>query len=74
MYRAYGYHELAELDDFHKSVTEAKKANPKELDYIEQLVGVIQKSTVGDVVGCSQTAAVTTAELPPAAVEFMDVN
>lgn len=64
LYRAYGYHQLAEVDDFNKSIAEAKKANPKELDYIEQVVGVIQAATTCDSV----------APLATAAADIMDVN
>lgn len=64
LYRAYGYHQLAEIDDFNKSIVEAKKANPKELDYIEQVVGVIQAATTCD----------SLVPLATAVVDIMDVN
>lgn len=61
LYRGYGYHQLAEIDDFHKSIVEAKKSNPKEVDYIEQVVGVIESAAACDSAG-------------PDVADIMDVN
>lgn len=41
LYRAKSYYLLGEKRDFEKSVNEAKKSNPKELDFIEKTVAHI---------------------------------
>lgn len=41
LYRANGYYLLGEMRDFEKSVNEAKKNNPKELEFIEKAVAQI---------------------------------
>lgn len=41
IYRAMGYYKMGEMDDFEKSIAEAKKGNPKELAYIESAVAII---------------------------------
>lgn len=50
------------MDDFDKSIAEAKKANPKELAYIQKVVNAIRAT--GD----------TTSEKPPAFADMMDVK
>lgn len=42
IYRGMGYYLMGEIDDFEKSIAEAKKGNPKELAYIESAVAVIK--------------------------------
>lgn len=42
LYRARAYHALGERRDYEKSVNEAKKNNPKELEYIERVVQYIE--------------------------------
>lgn len=42
LFRANGYYLLGEISDFEKSVIEAKKSNPKEIQYIEKAVAAIQ--------------------------------
>lgn len=44
LYRAKGYYFLDEQRDFEKSISEAKKNNPKELYFIEKVVAEILKS------------------------------
>lgn len=41
LYRAKSYYLLGETRDFEKSVNEAKKNNPKGLDFIEKTVATI---------------------------------
>lgn len=38
LYRGFAYYQLAEMADFNKSIAEAKKANPKELEYIDKVI------------------------------------
>lgn len=45
LFRANGYYLLSEISDFEKSVIEAKKSNPKEIQYIEKAVAAIQGTT-----------------------------
>lgn len=40
--RANGFYMLGEMRDFEKSVNEAKKNNPKEIEYIEKVVEQIR--------------------------------
>lgn len=42
LYRAQCYHCLSEQHDFEKSLNEAKKCNPKDIDYIEKFAKKIQ--------------------------------
>lgn len=42
IYRAKGYYLLDEVRDFEKSINEAKKNNPKQLEFIEKCVRNIQ--------------------------------
>lgn len=44
LYRASAYYALGETRDFDKSINEAKKNNPKELEYIEEVVEFIKNS------------------------------
>lgn len=48
LYRANGYYLLGEMRDFEKSVNEAKKNNPKELEFIEKAVAQILKSNAAE--------------------------
>lgn len=48
LYRANGYHMLGEMRDFEKSVNEAKKNNPKELEFIEKAVAQILNANVAE--------------------------
>lgn len=41
LYRAKSYYLLGEKRDFEKSVNEAKKNNPKKLEFIEKAVAII---------------------------------
>lgn len=50
IYRAMGYYMMGEMDDFEKSIAEAKKGNPKELAYIESTVAVILAKEESDTV------------------------
>lgn len=42
IYRAKGYYLLNEQRNYEKSISEAKKNNPKELKYIEKVVAEIE--------------------------------
>lgn len=48
LYRANGYYLLGEMRDFEKSVNEAKKSNPKELEFIEKAVARIQSANAAE--------------------------
>lgn len=41
---------LGEISDFEKSINEAKKSNPKEIQFIEKVVEQIKNSTNTDAV------------------------
>lgn len=45
IYRAKGYYLLDEVRDFEKSINEAKKNNPKQLEFIEKCVRNIQSDS-----------------------------
>lgn len=45
LYRAKAYYSLGELRDYDKSIADAKKNNPKELDYIEKIVIAIENES-----------------------------
>lgn len=47
LYRGNGYYLLGETSDFEKSIIEAKKGNPKESQYIEQVVNAIKQMPSG---------------------------
>lgn len=47
LYRAKSYYLLGETRDFEKSVNEAKKNNPKALDFIEKTVAsILENKTI----------------------------
>lgn len=46
VYRAKGYYLLGERRNYEKSITEAKKSNPKELKVIEEMQAEIEKCEV----------------------------
>lgn len=48
IYRSMAYYMIGEMDDFEKSIAEAKKGNPKELEYIERAIAVIQAKECGE--------------------------
>lgn len=48
LYRANGYYLLGEMRDFEKSVNEAKKNNPKELEFIEKAVAQILNANAAE--------------------------
>lgn len=54
LYRGNGYYLLGEMADFEKSVAEARKGNPKELQYIENVVAAIKGGTAA-VVGAGDS-------------------
>lgn len=45
LYRGYAYYLLGETNDYEKSINEARKNNPKELDFIDKVVEFISNST-----------------------------
>ncbi|XP_065093805.1 tetratricopeptide repeat protein 12 [Ochlerotatus camptorhynchus] len=49
IYRAQGYHLLGEMRAYEKSVSEAKKHNPKEWDYIDRIVMEIEGKACSEV-------------------------
>lgn len=46
LYRAKSYYLLGETRDFEKSINEAKKNNPKDLDLIEKTVASILENKI----------------------------
>lgn len=44
LYRAKSYYLLGEKRDFEKSINEAKKTNPKDLEFIEKTVANISEN------------------------------
>lgn len=48
IYRAKSYYLLGELRDFEKSINEAKKNNPKKVDFIEKCVANMQNGEQTD--------------------------
>lgn len=58
LYRAQAYHALGEMRDYEKSVNEAKKNNPKELEYIDRVVQFI-----GSGAAAGQQPSVMTVEM-----------
>lgn len=42
LYRAKGYYGLGEMRNYERSVAEAKKLNPKDIEYVEMIVGNIE--------------------------------
>ncbi|XP_055531492.1 tetratricopeptide repeat protein 12-like [Wyeomyia smithii] len=61
IYRAQGYYRLGEMRPYEKSINEAKKNNPKELDYIDRIVLEIEGKTAMEGVE-SEEAETTDAE------------
>lgn len=62
LYRGNGYYLLGEMADFEKSVAEARKGNPKELQYIENVVAAIKGGTAVVGAGDSLVNAAAAAE------------
>lgn len=69
LYRGNGYFLLGETSDFEKSVAEAKKGNPKELQYIENVVAAIKGVVVGGVGGDVGDGAGDSLVVPPEPVD-----
>lgn len=57
IYRAQGYYLLGEMRAYEKSISEAKKNNPKELDYIDRIVLEIEGSAGKDATTTEESGA-----------------
>ncbi|XP_062542011.1 tetratricopeptide repeat protein 12-like [Armigeres subalbatus] len=56
IYRAQGYFLLGEMRAYEKSVSEAKKHNPKELDYLDRIVAEIEGKKDSDEAATEESA------------------
>ncbi|XP_055620585.1 tetratricopeptide repeat protein 12 [Toxorhynchites rutilus septentrionalis] len=57
IYRAQGYYLLGKERDYEKSISEAKKHNPKELDYIDRIVLEIEGKTIMETTATEESGA-----------------